>query len=250
MKAFIRLTIALTLIAAIIIVVTFFRPSWLSHAAPALQTLGSQNFAGYASRSQGSHATKFTSVAGSWQVPSVKCSNAKQALGIWVGIGGLTNNNDLEQDGIVVQCDQALHPHYFAFFEILPAAAQTPNLPVNPGDRISASVTVVGKGVFKFQLHDSTQHWNFAMQGNKSGAHLASAECIVEAVSNLSNHVLPLANFGTVNVSGCRANGKPINAGPSTVEILMISINTHAPKAQVSDLSGDGTAFSVRWEHS
>jgi len=245
MKGFIRSTIVLTLIAAIIMAVVFLSLTRPSHAASALQTLNSQNFAGYASRNG-----KFTSVAGSWRVPSIKCSNSKQALGIWVGIGGLTHSNDLEQDGIVVECANALHPQYFAFFEILPAAAQTLSFPVNPGDHISASVTLVRKGVFNFQLHDSNQHWSFTRQGKKSGAHLDSADCVVEAVSDTSNHILPLAKFGTVAISGCLANGRPINAGPSTAEIFMYSVNAGAFKAQPSDLISGGTAFSVRWERS
>lgn len=245
MKGLFRSTIILTLIAAIIMAVVLFRSTMPSHAAPALQTLNSQNFAGYASRNG-----KFTSVAASWRVPAVKCSNSKQALGIWVGIGGLTHSNDLEQDGIVVECANALHPQYFAFFEILPAAAQTLNLPVNPGDQMSASVTLVRKGVFNFRMHDSNQNWSFTRQGKKSGAHLDSADCIVEAVSDTSNHILPLAKFGTVTISGCLANGKPINAGPSTAEIFMFSVSAGAFKAQTSDLFGGGTAFSVRWERS
>jgi hypothetical protein len=245
MKGFIRSTIVLTLIAAITMAVVFLSLTRPSHAALALQTLNSQNYAGYASRNG-----KFTSVAGSWLVPAVRCSHYKQALGIWVGIGGLTHSNDLEQDGIVVECDHALHPQYFAFFEILPAIAQTPNLPVKPGDRISASVTLVRKGVFNFQLHDSSQNWSFTRQGKKSGAHLDSADCIVEAVSDTSNHILPLAKFGTITISGCLANGKPINADPSTAEIFMFSESAGAFKAQPSDLSAGGTAFSVRWERS
>jgi hypothetical protein len=242
MKRLIRSTIALMLATAIIVAVIFLK-AMPSHAASAIHLIGSQNYAGYANRS---HAT---SVSASWQVPSVKCSNSHQGLAVWIGIGGLANDNDLEQDGILIVCNRSLLPQYMAVFEILPAAAQTLSFPVHPGDHIDASVTFVGMGTFNFQIHDTTQNWNFAQQGHKSGAHLASADCIVEAPSTLSRHILPLAKFSTVHISGCTANGKPISAGSSLTEIIMISPSASHVKAQPSELSG-GTAFSVTWEHS
>ncbi len=245
MKGILRLASALTLITITITALVLLRPIKLTHAASSTSTLFSQNYAGWADRNG-----KFTSVAASWVVPSVKCAKTNQSMGIWVGIGGLNTNNDLEQDGTIALCDTAHHAQYFAFYEILPALAQVLSFPVHPGDRISASLNLVRKGVFNFQLHDSSQGWSFTHQGKKSGAHLASAECIVEAISDDKNHILPLVKFGTVNISGCRENGNPINAGPSTAEIFMVSANSCVFKAQPSDLSSNGTAFSVRWGHS
>ena len=244
MKGFIRSTVALTLIALTIAALVFFRPTKLSLAASTSAAIFSQNFAGYADRN-----SKFTSVAGSWVVPSVKCAKTNQAVGIWVGIGGLTTDNDLEQDGTIAICDTAHHAQYLAFFEILPALAQILNLPVRPGDRISASVNLVRKGIFNFQLRDANQGWSFSRQGKKSGAHLASAECIVEAISDDKNHILPLVKFSPINISGCRANGNSIGSGPSAVEVFMVSVKNGAFKAQPSDLSANGAAFSVQWEH-
>ncbi len=239
---------ALTLITAIILAITFFKPM-PSHAASAPHLFSSKNYAGYVNRSSGSHATKFTSVAGSWQVPSVKCSKANQAVGIWIGIGGIAHSNDLEQDGILIVCNASPHPQYVAFFEILPAAAQILTLPVRPGDRINASVNFIGGSVFNFQIQDTTQGWNFARRGNKSGARLGAADCVVEAPSTLSNHILSLAKFSTVTISGCLANGSPINAGPFLMEIVLTSADTRDIKAQPSGLFANGTAFTVTWEH-
>jgi hypothetical protein len=244
MKVIIRSSIALTLILVTALAFVFFGPIKLSHA-DSVTTLSSQNYAGWADRNG-----KFTSVAGSWVVPSVKCTKKNQALGIWVGIGGLTSQQDLEQDGVIIVCDTSHHAQYVGFYEILPAVAQILDGPVQPGDHFSASVNLVRKGLFNFQLHDITQGWSFTHQGKKSGAHLASAECIVEAISDNNNHIEPLVKFNTINISGCRENGNPIGAGPSVLEIFMLSQRTGAFKAKPSDLSANGTAFSVQWGQS
>jgi len=244
MKVIIRSSIALTLILVTVVAFVFFGPIKLSHAASTF-TIFSQNYAGWASRNG-----KFTSVTGSWVVPSVKCTKKNQAVGIWVGIGGLTSQQDLEQDGVIIICDTSHHAQYLAFYEILPAEAQILNSPVHPGDHFSASVNLVRKGLFNFQLHDSTQGWSITRQGKKSGAHLASAECIVEAISDNNNHIMALVKFNTTGISGCRENGNPIGAGPTVVEIFMVSQRTGAFKAKPSDLSASGTGFSVQWGQS
>jgi hypothetical protein len=75
------------------------------------------------------------------------------------------------------------------------------------------------------------------------------AEWIVEAP--YLNGILPLSNFGTVHLSHCLAtiNNKPgtINNAAWMNESMNMISTTGALKASTSQLSPDGTSFSVAW---
>jgi hypothetical protein len=119
---------------------------------------------------------------------------------------------------------------------------------VNPGDTLSASVTANGLGSFTLSIGDATQGWTFTTDATARRAELGSAEWIAEAPSN-GRRPLPLANFGSVTFTQCTANSSPVGANASLDEISMAD-RGGTVQAQPSDLSADGTGFSIAWSSS
>ena len=120
--------------------------------------------------------------------------------------------------------------------------------PVQPGDHMTAEVSVTGRGNFTLTISNTTRAWTFTTHQKSAKAKLGSAEWIAEAPSG-SGGVLPLANFGTVSFSSCTANGVSISSNPNADEIVM-QTSTGTVKAQPSALSSSGTSFDVAWQHS
>lgn len=201
----------------------------------------STNWSGYATT-----GTTYSSVVGSWTEPSASCSSGQTAYSsFWVGIDGDTTNS-VEQTGTDADCSGGA-PQYYAWYEMYPKYPVNLSYTVAPGDHMTASVTYGGSGSFTLKISDSTRGWSYSTKQKSSRAARGSAEWIAEAPSS-SSGVLPLANFGTVNFSGCTANGKAISSNPNVDEIVMVT-SSGTVKAQPSGLSG-GNAFSVTWKHS
>ena len=117
---------------------------------------------------------------------------------------------------------------------------------VRPGDHFNASVTYTGGNHFSLFIQDSTQGWSHTTVGTLTGAPRSSAEVIVEApCCTFSGGVLPLTNFGTVNITSSMANGAALGNAGGLTQIIMID-NAGRNKGTVSSLSG-GEAFSATW---
>lgn len=198
----------------------------------------STNWSGYAVT-----GSKYTSVSASWTEPSVSCSGTAYSS-FWVGLDGDTSST-VEQTGTDADCSGST-PQYYAWYEMYPKYPVNLSNPVQPGDKLSASVTTNGKGAFTLTISDSTQGWTNTTNAKLRGASLSSAEVIAEAPSSRSG-VLPLADFGTVNFTGATANGTAFNNLSGLDPITMASGST--VKAQPSSMSSGGN-FSVTWQHS
>jgi hypothetical protein len=103
----------------------------------------STNWAGYAvSTSTGA----VSQVAGNWVVPAVS-NTVSGYSSAWVGIDGY-NSSTVEQIGTDSDYVNG-RAHYYAWYEFYPQASVTiTSMTVQPGDTISASVTVVGPHLF------------------------------------------------------------------------------------------------------
>jgi hypothetical protein len=199
----------------------------------------SLNWSGYAAT-----GGAFTQVSAHWTQPSVACgANETSYSSVWAGIDG-DGSNTVEQTGTDADCSSG-SPQYYAWYEMYPKYPVYLNAPVRPGDQLSASVTTSGGGQFSLSISDTTQGWTFNTRQRLRSALLYSAEVIVEAPSSRSG-VLPLANFGTVNVSASMANGQHL--GAFNPEMLTMVTSGGTVKAQPSNLS-NGTDFSVTWKH-
>jgi hypothetical protein len=107
-------------------------------------------------------------------------------------------------------------------------------------------VTYTGGNSFSLYIADTTQGWSHTTVGSLAGAARSSAEVIVEApCCTARGGILPLANFGTVNITGSTANGAAFGHAGGVTQIIMID-NAGRDKDSVSSLSG-GENFSATW---
>jgi hypothetical protein len=198
----------------------------------------STNWSGYAAT-----ASTYTSVAASWTEPTGHCGSSPNSFSsFWVGLDGF-NSGSVEQTGTDVDCSGTT-PRYYAWYEMFPAFPVNYSNTVRPGDHLSASVTYLGSNRFSLHIADSTQNWSHTVTKSLAGAARSSAEVIVEAPSS-SSGVLPLADFGTVSLSGSTANGSAIGNDSGITQITMVN-NSGQDKDTCSGLSG-GENFSCTW---
>jgi hypothetical protein len=225
----------------------------------------SSNWSGYSVHKAG---VRFTKVLGAWTQPSATCVPGRQAYSaIWLGLGGFAqNSNALEQIGSEVDCTASGRVSSSAWYELVPAASQPIRMTVQPGDALSASVSVTGNRVV-LSLVDSTRHRTFTKVLHTSVLDVSSAEWIVEAPSDCVSanncQTLPLANFGSEVFSAARAqsvNGHlgtisdrawgatKIQLQPSGRRFVVLNgsgptIGTATPSA----LNPRGTGFSIAY---
>jgi hypothetical protein len=222
----------------------------------------SSNWSGYAvTGGRGS----VTDVKGSWVVPTIQapCGSSNEYASFWIGIDGY-NSNTVEQIGTDSDC-QGGAPTYYAWYEFYPhwSYGITLNPSISPGDVISAAVKSTTTGVFTISLTDVTTGQSFSTSVKMNNAQRSSAELIAEAP--WSGGVLPLANFGTAQygatytsvlgtstatVNGVTrtlgAFGSPTDPASPVQKITMVT-SSGASKAVPSDLSADGSSFSIQW---
>jgi hypothetical protein len=197
----------------------------------------SQNWSGFVA-----NGGKFTSVSGSWTVPTVDCSSTPDGVvALWVGLDG-AGSRTVEQTGTFSACQQG-SASYAAWYEAFPAASILLSNPVGPGDTMSASVTSVGSNTFTLVLTDNSRGWTSTNNIQVRGR-LASAEAIVEAPS-VHGQIVPLANFGTAGFNNVVVNGSALAAvHPTPVTMATLSGVIKAVPGPVS-----GGSFSVAWHH-
>jgi Peptidase A4 family len=203
----------------------------------------STNWSGYADDNSTGHT--YSTVSGSWSEPAVSCSSNQTTYAVfWVGIDGYSSGS-VEQDGTLAECYHHT-AYYYTWWEMYPSnAIQTVGSSVSPGDSISASVVRSGTS-YTLKVTDSTHPANSFSTTQSCSCANSSAEWIAEAPS--SGRILPLANFGTWNLTGAAVDSGTISSFPDD-EITMVN-NSGGVKAQPGPLNGTGTAFSVTWRSS
>jgi len=175
----------------------------------------STNWAGYAATGK-----KFRHVSGTWVVPTVDCTSGSGYSAAWVGLGGFDETSQaLEQTGTEADCDSTGRAHYSAWYELVPNPAVTVAMTVRPGDRVSASVDVVGTRV-QLRLRNLTTGASFVKTARKSSPDTSSAEWIVEAPSSCDSagscRQLALGDFGTVAFTNASATSAAGHTGTIT----------------------------------
>ena len=172
----------------------------------------STNWSGYAQTGQ-----PYTSVQGSWTVPSVSyvpysTAPAVEASSVWVGTGGFTDQT-LIQAGTTQEVSSSGEVAYFAWYEMLPAA-EIPigtQFPVNPGDSITTSVQCISSctpnasQLWTISITNTTEGWTFT-QNFTYASSLASAEWIVEAPT-FSSGISPMPDYISELFTSVATNG-------------------------------------------
>jgi hypothetical protein len=233
------------------------------------QSASSANWSGYVAGGTSGTAPKFSSVSGSWTEPNVDCSSGQGYSAFWVGIGGAGQQSQaLEQTGTEADCSAGGSASHFAWYELVPAAPVRVDLKVSPGDHITGKVTVNGTNI-TVSLSNSTTGQSATKNLTMQNPDTSSAEWIAEAPSQCGNgsgcQPLPLTDFGTVNFSDASATAdghtgtisdsawgsNPVQLTPGAGQLGdgggFVSNDTSSAGATPSDLSSDGSAFSVKW---
>jgi hypothetical protein len=196
-----------------------------------------------------------TDVVGTWQVPFVTGSiNAWSSA--WVGVDGYSSST-VEQIGTdqdtAVSRRGVVSKSYYAWYEMYPAGSRLiSNFGVYPGNIITAEVKYSGSNRYLLKITNVSTGKTFQTTQGLASAKRSSAEWIMEAPSSGSG-ILPLANFGTVNFSACKAtiNGTtgPISTWPYDPLTMVTGGSNSVARDSITTLTAGGTAFSATWLH-
>ena len=228
---------------------------WNSHggsgSAGASTEAESTNWSGYAAT-----GSTYTTVSTSWVQPSVNCNTTPNSYAaFWDGLDGYSSET-VEQTGTMGEC-AGRTAEYYAWYETYPNPSYSVPYAVNPGDVITATVSVVPNSDnegFNLTLSDASvkggkYNWSeTTTQTVKSAPALSSAEVIAEAPSNQFGQILPLANFGSVAFSNPTVDGTALStqSGLSEIEMVAQQRRSVVPEASPSAISSAG--FSITWE--
>jgi len=223
----------------------------------------SGNWAGYVAGGSSS-GTQFSSVSGSWVQPTAKCGSGQTYSAFWVGIGGSSDQSgSLAQTGTQADCNADGSTDYYAWYELVPAAPVRLGLTIQPGDHISAKVSVNGTNV-TVSLSDQTTGQSATKTLQMDNPDTSSAEWIAEAPSSCdgsgSCQPLPMSDFGTVqftNATATDADGhtgtisdsawaaQAVQLGGGGASDVSFAAGQGSAGAVPSTLSSDGSSFSV-----
>ncbi|OKP75749.1 hypothetical protein A3842_19235 [Paenibacillus sp. P3E] len=210
-----------------------------SHAGRAQSTgfgWTSGNWSGYAI--SGKRAS-FRRISGEWTVPFVKPTSSPTYSSAWIGIDGFRNSSLIQTGTGHESINGVLH--YYAWWEILPAAETVIPLPVSPGDHMRASIVKLSSGKWRITLCNLSKTWTFRTVQRYSGPQ-TSAEWILEA-PQVGGSIGGLAKMSPTRFFCCRVNGKSPRLTPADGGIMVQNKATVAIPA-CANASGD--AFIVK----
>jgi hypothetical protein len=211
----------------------------------------SNNWSGY---NQGAldKSTLFTSITGTWTVPTATQAKAGEAesSATWVGIGGgclesscAVTDETLIQAGTEQDVDASGKASYSAWYELIPVPSTAVSLPVAPGNKISVSISQSLPAVWAISIKNLStgQSWSTTTPYPST---MGSAEWVeetpLEIGTNLGLSSMP--NLGAVNFSGATVNGAP--AGLASSEAMQLVNSSGQVLATPSNPSPSKTAFN------
>ena len=208
------------------------------------------NWSGYADTA--TKAQTFTKVKGSWTVPSVTCGAEDQIISDWVGLDGF-NSGTVEQLGTTSWCYNG-KAIYYTWYEMFPRGAHQVSTALQPGDKVTASLTRTGTS-YAFKLTDATTSGNDIAVTKTCALTMCkdtSAEWISERPS-FSIGMVPQAHYNAFKITdGSQTSGGhtgTIGAGPGVNSITMIDATQTYNLATISPLTA-GNSFSATWKNS
>ncbi len=216
-----------------------------------LNTSTSTNWSGY-NLGYLSTNTLYTSISGTWVVPTARQHTAGQAEhgATWIGIGGgclntscTQTDNTLIQAGTEQDVSKAGKAKYSAWYELIPETSTTEKITVNPGDVIHCSITETSSGQWSIVLTDATNGQSFNVNTPYSSSEL-TAEWIVETpvvVGTGGTGVAYLPDLGDVHFSHAQVNGS--NAGLVPADAIQLVDSSSQPIATPSNPNAKGNGF-------
>ncbi|WP_339291424.1 G1 family glutamic endopeptidase [Paenibacillus sp. FSL W8-0187] len=146
----------------------------------------------------------FKRISAKWNVPFVRPSRAATYSSAWIGIDGFRNSH-LIQTGTGHEFIDG-KAYYYAWWEILPASVTIIPLPIQPGDRMHASISKRSGSNWLICLRNVSRNWIFRTLQRYNGPQ-TSAEWIVEA-PQVNGALATMARLSPVAFSCCCVNGK------------------------------------------
>lgn len=187
----------------------------------------------------------YTSVTGSWVVPSVAdASSDNVADATWVGIGGV-QSQDLIQAGTEAIPDSDGTLSYQAWYETLPQDSTAVPLSISPGDSVSVSITELSAGQWEISFDDATAGKTYVKTVAYNSS-LSSADWVEEMPVEVGG-VIGLDDFGTINFESGYAikNGQVVTIQSSGATPLTMDNTEGMAVATPSSLGENGSSFSV-----
>jgi hypothetical protein len=207
----------------------------LIHGPARTSAHSDQTWSGYAVTGSG----PYTSITGSWNIPTMNCSKGRGDASPWIGIDGWSNDT-VEQIGIDLDCRKG-KASYHPWVEMYPGPSNYFRDTVNAGDTLTASVQVSGSSWILTES-DLNTGWTKTFD-ETSKDELASAEAIVEDVGG--GAVPPVPDFNTVTFNKITVDGVPLaSAGTvhkTTLERGSTRLSSESPLK--------GGKFSITWLH-
>jgi hypothetical protein len=240
----------------------------LSAAAPAfhgtiaaLNANQSNNWSGYNQGTLERGSTLFSSVGGTWVVPTATQhrSGEAESSSTWIGIGGgcvdagcTVTDNTLIQAGTEQDVGSGGRASYSAWWEIIPAPSITiSGFAVHPGDTIHGVISeaATGSNVWTINLKNVTTGATFSQTVPYPSTHL-TAEWIEETPLLIGTNGAGLSampNLGTVHFTNSTVNGGP--AGLKAQEKMqLVDANGHVlatPSAPLSPAAFNDCTYST-----
>ncbi len=198
----------------------------------------SSNWSGY-----GAVGGNFTSVSGTWTVPTPQPDGNFAADATWVGIGGITTT-DLIQAGTQATTSLGGRVDYQAFYEMLPGSSRPIPLDVQGGDLVTVTISRLSGEQWQILFRDNStgRESQFTVNYNSS---LSSADWVEEAPSGM-RRLMPLDNFGSVTFTNAWAvkDGQKTNPANLGAHAILMGLPGQT-LATPSGLGNDGASFTV-----
>jgi hypothetical protein len=206
-------------------------------AASASSSSTSSNWSGYSTT-----GGKYTSVTGTWTVPTVTATIAG-ADATWVGIGGI-DTNDLIQAGTQATVSGG-EVAYEAWIEMLPASSRPVSLSVSAGDSVTVTITQKAAVDWTIQMKNNTTGQGYSTTVKYTSSN-SSAEWVQEAPS-AGRGQIPLDDFGTLRFNAASAvrDGQSLALKALAPQAITMINGARQPLAQPSVIGADGSSFSV-----
>lgn len=260
-----------------------------ARAVPASNTpamLVSPNWSGYVAAGTTAHPVAYSTVSGTWTVPTATCGakdNAGSFSTIWVGLGGYTTK-DSEMVGTDQNCGGLDKPVYYAWYELQPYISYDvpKTYEVMPGDTMTGEVQSLSIRLVKLQIEDISRGWTFTRDIDFGLQDTSTAEWIAESPASCHYYICSqanLTNFGSATFTGISATGNgttgnlsdpdwnvtPIQLVPGQLLVPTITHSgqsdtpaaeaTLAQEGHASSPAGatpghplvDGSSFKVKW---
>ena len=201
--------------------------------------LGSSNWSGVADT-----GGTYTSIKGSWKVPTVIAASGNRYASDWVGIGGFSTS-DLIQAGTSEQMVGGV-ASYNAWTEVLPhPEVVIPGFTVHPGDAMTVTVKKGAGSKWTIVVTDATSGHTFTKHVKYSSC-LCSADWIHEAPTVGGSQAILASTTNAVYDPGLVNGSTVIGSGGIVNRIQLLGPTDATPSAIDADNNGfqvaDGSA--------